>query len=462
MTFTFNDLLNAPCNVINLAKNTERWKISEERIKQAGFTNFERFNAIDTDHLEENWKLLNNPKVAHNKDVYFEKYLGKQGCFLSHMFIWKDIIEKEIPYTTIFEDDVLFHHDWNNLAPAYFKNTPNNYDILYLGAQFEAVSEFHIDKVPVYCTHAYVITFEGAKKLYNLILNNTDGVYTIDGMLLELMKKGAFNWYVWNGQTFYPSPDELNNRCSSRNNGLVYQDDAFVSDIIKDYDLHRAEIQLSIKIYKNFNDLLNAPCKLINLTKNTERLNIAIERINEAGFKNIEYFNTIDKEHWKFLNNPKIASVELEGNVGKQECFLAHMLLWKDIIDKETPITTIFEDNILFQENWKDIAPVFFNSTPNNYHILYLGSQFHAEAKCDIDKIPVSCTHAYIITYEGAKRLYNLILNCPIGVYTIDSMLHDLMNGNAFNWYVWNGHKFRTVSQWETKNNGLVHQDELI
>jgi GR25 family glycosyltransferase involved in LPS biosynthesis len=275
------------------------------------------------------------------------------------------------------------------------------------------------------------------------------------------MKKDAFNWCVWNGQTFFPCPDEQNNRCSSRNNGLVYQDDAFVSDIIQDYDLHRAEIELSVQIFNNFKNLLNAPCKLINLTKNTECLNIAIERIQQAGFTNIEYLlnKLIGKEHWKFLNNPKIASVELDGNLEKQECFLSHMLLWKDIIHKEIPITTIFEDDIFFHEKWKDVAPAFFNSTPTNYDILYIGSQFKAEAKCDIDKIPVSCTYAYIITYEGAKKLYNLILNSPTGVYTLDSMLLDLMNCNAFNWYVWNGDKFNSLSQSETRNNGLVHKN---
>jgi len=232
MTFTYNDLLNSPCKVINLAKNPERWKTSETRIRQAGFTKVERFNAIYKDKLEENWKLLNTPVIASEKDKCFVEFTGKQGCFLSHMFIWKDIIEKKIPYTTIFEDDILFHQQWTSLAPEYFKNTPNNYDILYLGAQFEMASDFHIDNVPVYCLHAYVMTYEGAKKLYNMVLNNSEGVYTIDCMLLDFMKKAQFNWCVWNGYKFYPPTIQMNKYWAVRNHGLVYQDDSFDTDIM--------------------------------------------------------------------------------------------------------------------------------------------------------------------------------------------------------------------------------------
>jgi len=234
----YNDFLKCPCKVINLLKNTARWKISKERITDAGFTNIERFNAIDKDHLEENWKLLNEPVIAAQKDPCFYKFLGKQGCFLSHILIWKDIIEKQIPITTIFEDDILFHHKWETLAPAYFKNTPNNYDILYLGSQFEAISNFHIDKIPVYCLHAYVITLEGAKKLYDLVLKNDLGVYTIDCMLLDFMKENAFNWAVWNGYKFYPPNNRMSDQWAIRNHGLVYQDEVFGSDIIT--DLHKS------------------------------------------------------------------------------------------------------------------------------------------------------------------------------------------------------------------------------
>jgi len=230
---SYSDLLNIPCRVINLEKNKERWSSVLQRSKDAGFTNVDRFDAIGPDRLKEGWDQLNNPSFAHNKDVFFARVLGKQGCFLSHMLLWKEIVDKKIPFMTIFEDDILFHELWNTLAPSYFKMTPIDFDILYLGSQFEKPSYYHIDRVPVYCLHAYVITFDGATKLYNMVLNNPEGVYTIDGILLEFMNKDAFNWYVWNGSSFYPSKLKMqNHRWNVRNNGLVFQDEMFGTDIL--------------------------------------------------------------------------------------------------------------------------------------------------------------------------------------------------------------------------------------
>lgn len=230
---SFKDLLNQQCSIINLEKKTERWLTVVNRIKDAGFTSIHRFDAIGSNRLQQGWAILNNPSFAHNKDVFFQHVLGKQGCFLSHMLLWKEIIEKQIPFMTIFEDDILFHELWNTIAPMYFDMTPKDFDILYLGSQFEKASKYHIDRVPVYCLHAYVISLKGATKLYNMILNNPEGVYTIDGILLEFMYKDAFNWYVWNGSTFYPSNIKMqNHRWVVRNNGLVFQDETFGTDIL--------------------------------------------------------------------------------------------------------------------------------------------------------------------------------------------------------------------------------------
>jgi GR25 family glycosyltransferase involved in LPS biosynthesis len=225
-------LFDIPCKIVNLEKNKERWDICIKRVQEAGFKNIERFDAIGPDRLKEGWQKLNNPKIVYEKDPCFTEMLGKQGCFLSHLLIWKDIIERKIPFTTIFEDDVLFHNQWKELAPVYFEMTPTDYDIMYLGSQFLKSSSYHIDKVPVYCTHAYIISLKGAIKLYNMLLENPCGVYTIDCMLLDYMYKDAFDWCVWNGYAFYPTNIKMSSKWAMRNNGLVYQDESFGTDIM--------------------------------------------------------------------------------------------------------------------------------------------------------------------------------------------------------------------------------------
>jgi len=241
----WDDILNGPCYVINLNRNTDRWDTAKIKVKAAGFKNITRIEGVDgknEEQLIENWKIFGNPKFAR-WDEEFVKYPGKQGCFLSHMKIWKEIIDNKIPWAVIFEDDVIFHDLWDTLAPAYYNNTPKDFDVLYFGSQFEFNSKYSIDKGPVFCTHSMLVSYEGAKKMYEMCLNKTDGVYTIDYMLIDMMKykmyynpqnniEFPFNWYVWNGINFFPSKlVHIPKGWSKRNSGLVFQDESYGSEV---------------------------------------------------------------------------------------------------------------------------------------------------------------------------------------------------------------------------------------
>lgn len=241
----WEDVLNGPCYVINLDRNPQRWEDVQDKIQKAGFKHMTRVSAVDGKNpasLYENWGLYNHPSFAE-WDQEFMDYPGKQGCFLSHMKIWKKIIDERIPWVTIFEDDVLFHPQWNTLAPKYFEMTPKDFDVLYLGAQFEFESGYHIDCGPVFCTHAMIVTYNGAKKLYEMCLNKTKGVYTVDCMIIDMMKfkmyfsqthakQYPFTWYVWNGRSFFPTDmGNMPKGWTKRNCGLVFQDESYGSEV---------------------------------------------------------------------------------------------------------------------------------------------------------------------------------------------------------------------------------------
>jgi len=251
----FSDLLNSPAFVIHVPELApERGKQLNINLSNAGYTNINIFrgvNGIKQDEVEDALNIFGNPKF----DIYCSK--GNIGCNLSMLKVFKHIVDNKIPIATIFEDDIVFHPEWSTIAPKFYKNTPKNFDILYMGNQIEECCTINnvprINKKSCFCMHAIVVSLKGASKLLNLVLNwnyKSNNAYKCMGWLatgitncdiiikntqqLILEKKinpNTLIWYCWNGtknQCEYNKLPLITNS-SCRNTGLVFQNDNFVS-----------------------------------------------------------------------------------------------------------------------------------------------------------------------------------------------------------------------------------------
>lgn len=230
----WNEFLNAHVFIINLDRKPERLQKSTNRIKNAGFTNINRFKAIDgiKDDMESIWKDLGSPEFNFEDQKFIDKknHPHHQAICLSHILIYKEIIEKSIPWSVIFEDDIVFHKDWNILAPKFFEVMPKDYDMCFIGHHCGNSFDGQVGTVPVYCLHAYGITYTAAKYLYNKFINHYNKIFTIDCMIYNLMCANLMNdiyflkWYVWNSESF---PDETAKKHQEHKNkdmGLVFQE----------------------------------------------------------------------------------------------------------------------------------------------------------------------------------------------------------------------------------------------
>lgn len=233
----WEDVLAAKCFMLNMDRCKDRLEVAVKRCNDAGFKEIERFRGVDahTDDLSEAWKEHGSPPFDHSDKEFTVQFIGKQGCALGHYGIWKKMIAESIPYAVIFEDDVEFHKDWNELAPQYWDKTPKDFDILYFGSQLEMPVSGNIVVASVFCTHAYFLTLDGARKLYDLCVNEPRGTRTIDWMILDKMNeyfasKGQykpFTWYVWNSYNFVDPKAYKCQKWAKRNTGLVFQDADF-------------------------------------------------------------------------------------------------------------------------------------------------------------------------------------------------------------------------------------------
>jgi GR25 family glycosyltransferase involved in LPS biosynthesis len=246
----FNSIQNTyPTFIIHVPELApDRTDYVLENVKNAGYKNvnvFKGVNGTKVEEVDEALKLFNYPKF----DRCCSK--GNIGCNLSMLKVFLTVVTNKIPIATIFEDDVLFHPDWDIIAKQYFKNTPNNFDIIYMGNKIDEClypnNISRINKKSCFCMHAIIVTYKGAQKMLNLILNwnyksesatkcmgrEADGITNCDIILKFYqdkiirgeINKNTLNWYCWNGtrDTCEYNKLPLDTERRSRNTGIVFQ-----------------------------------------------------------------------------------------------------------------------------------------------------------------------------------------------------------------------------------------------
>ena len=88
---------------INLKHRTDRWS------HVSSIKNIEHFEAINTTSIANQYKTygLEYVPVDIEVKIYFEIHKGAYGAYLSHYLLWKKIVEENLDYALVLEDDVL-------------------------------------------------------------------------------------------------------------------------------------------------------------------------------------------------------------------------------------------------------------------------------------------------------------------------------------------------------------------
>lgn len=97
---------------------------------------------------------------------------GQMGCALSHVQMWARVAAGPDPYAVVFEDDVLLKPGWRDSLHAVMDEVRDkDVDVVYLGHCFETKgAPWHGSarlrhSVNPACTHAYLLTRQGARAL---------------------------------------------------------------------------------------------------------------------------------------------------------------------------------------------------------------------------------------------------------------------------------------------------------
>jgi glycosyl transferase family 25 len=105
--------------------------------------------------------------TSENITDYFPDYLngGQKGCAQSHIRIWRHMLENNLEYALILEDDACFDKEWLTKLRTFDKE---NWDIICLNAS-EPISTLHSWECTLhnlqYLTAGYILSKTAAEKL---------------------------------------------------------------------------------------------------------------------------------------------------------------------------------------------------------------------------------------------------------------------------------------------------------
>ena len=167
--------------VINMSSSSDRFNYISQQLEQQNLS-FKRIPGVD---VKERQDLKNKyySKVRNKLDYHTPLTDGEIGCYIAHRNAWKAIIDDNIDFGLVLEDDAYLKENLK-LILDNLHNTKSDWDILKLadlstsprkGTNIEKFQKFDIQsyyKPPTLCI-AEVITRKGAKILLNL--SNTFG-----------------------------------------------------------------------------------------------------------------------------------------------------------------------------------------------------------------------------------------------------------------------------------------------
>jgi GR25 family glycosyltransferase involved in LPS biosynthesis len=202
--------------VINLERRTDRLNYMKNILK-TNLLNIEIIKAYDgtfeENNSEEYEKLKNffleciknnlNKNIHYNYSSFCPFKKGELGCFISHLYIWKRIIDEKIDKSFIFEDDCILNKNFELVLGKLLLELPDNFNVIWLGGKtcdnYSSNKNVKISNLlsilkeeHPYSTCSYMISYEGALFLYDCVCNIFRGKLGVDYFMFDFFNKNNY------------------------------------------------------------------------------------------------------------------------------------------------------------------------------------------------------------------------------------------------------------------------------
>jgi GR25 family glycosyltransferase involved in LPS biosynthesis len=129
--------------LINLDSATNRWEHFLDQVRRLQSPVYiKRFSAI---HGDSHVFTEQESKLCENLDCRYQEYANRvKGNQLSHYYILKEIVERQIPYAIVCQDDVMFCDDFLAKLTNTLKNVPKDAEMINIGFHKEAYYSYFV------------------------------------------------------------------------------------------------------------------------------------------------------------------------------------------------------------------------------------------------------------------------------------------------------------------------------
>jgi hypothetical protein len=212
---SFAELQENEAVMLYLPRLEWRAEHSLTRLREVGFRNVALEAGVDS--------ALEDARAAALVDGWrFDPGItpGEIGFSTSMLRIWQRVVDEDLAYLLVFEDDVLPHPDIDRVGQTYWDETPSDADFVFLGSRMDRTDLARLSgrvvALPTWCTHAYVVTqrgaAEGLERLRDQITRADRWPRVLDQELRRWMEDGLVRYACWNGTLLppaFPRSDEV-------------------------------------------------------------------------------------------------------------------------------------------------------------------------------------------------------------------------------------------------------------
>ncbi|XP_076821530.1 procollagen galactosyltransferase 1-like [Clavelina lepadiformis] len=195
--------------MINLLRREDRYYRMKTVLDLQGIS-FKHFHAVDSKMMNTSYlKGLGIDMLPGFVDPYHGRTAltrGEIGCFLSHYYIWQEVVEKGYKQVIVLEDDVRFENAFSRKLGHVMNEIQElnlNWDLIYIGRKrmqtevpekWVPGSKVLVEADYSFWTLGYLLSLSGAKKL--LAGNPLGKMVPVDEYLPIMFNKHPISQYM--------------------------------------------------------------------------------------------------------------------------------------------------------------------------------------------------------------------------------------------------------------------------